>query len=129
MATVVGVGVDILEVRRLARAYERFGDRLVERVFTPEEAAYCLGRADWASALAGRFAAKEAVLKAISPEPPHGLMFREINIRADGGRPAVALTGAAAAAAAARGVTRVFVSISHEKEYAVATATAVGDGI
>lgn len=124
MSPIVGIGVDVLEVARVAEARARFGDRFLERVFTAAERAYCLARVDWACALAGRFAAKEAVYKALSPAAPQGMSFRDIEVEADGGRPRVALAGEAAALAAARGITKVHVTISHEKQYAVAFAIA-----
>jgi holo-[acyl-carrier protein] synthase len=126
MAQVVGIGADLIEVGRVARAYERFGERFLDRVFTPEERAHCMKRFDFACALAGRFAAKEAVVKALSPAAPLGLAYRDVVIRADGGRPVVELAGAAAALAAERGVGDVLVTISHEREYALAFAVAFG---
>jgi holo-[acyl-carrier protein] synthase len=125
-ASPVGIGVDLVKVARVARAYERFGPRLIDRVFTPAEAAYCLARADAAAALAGRFAAKEAVFKALSPATPSVAAFREIAVGADGSRPCVTLSGEMAAFAGRRGVTEILVSISHEREYAVAFAAAYG---
>lgn len=127
MAGVVGVGADVLEVARVARAHGRFGDRFLDRVYTAEERAFCLARADAACALAGRFAAKEAVFKALSPAPPAAMAFREIAIGGDGGRPVVKLSGATAALAARRGVKDVLVTISHERAYAVAFAVALAE--
>jgi len=126
MSAVIGIGADLVEVGRVARAYGRFGDRLLERLFTPEEIKYCMARVDFASALAGRFAAKEAVVKALSPAAPVGLAYRDVAIRTDGSRPKVELAGVAAALAAERGVGDVMVTISHEKGYAVAFALALG---
>lgn len=124
MARIIGIGADLIEVRRVARAHERFGDRFLARLYTPEERAYCMKRFDFACALAGRFAAKEAVVKALSPEAPTGMAYREVAIHADGNRPRVELAGEAAALAAARGITEVKVTISHEREYALAFAVA-----
>jgi len=124
MSPIAGIGVDILEVARVAQARARFGDRFLERVFTEGERLYCLARVDWACALAGRFAAKEAVYKALSPTSPRGMVFRDIAVDADDGRPIVSLTGEAAAMAASRGITAIHVTISHEKHYAVAFAVA-----
>ncbi|UCH79491.1 MAG: holo-ACP synthase [Candidatus Coatesbacteria bacterium] len=120
----IGIGADLIDVRRVARAYERFGDRFLARVYTDQERAYCMRRHDFTCALAGRFAAKEAVVKALSPEAPTGLAYREVAIHADGNRPRVELAGEAASLAAARGVTAVEVTISHEREYALAFAVA-----
>jgi holo-[acyl-carrier protein] synthase len=126
MTAIVGIGADLIEVGRVARAYERFGDRLLERLFAPEEREYCMARVDFACALAGRFAAKEAVVKALSPTAPAGLAYRDVVIRADGNRPTVELTGVTAALAVQRGAEEVMVTISHERGYAMAFAVALG---
>jgi len=126
MTELIGIGTDLVEVNRVVRAYERFGERFLERLYTAEERAYCMKRYDFGCALAGRFAAKEAVVKALSPDAPVGLAYRDVAIHADGNRPRVELGGAAAALAARRGVVRVAVTISHERAYAVAFAVAFG---
>ena len=126
MTAIIGIGADLIEVSRVARAYERFGERFLERLFTAEERRYCMARADYACALAGRFAAKEAVVKALSPTAPAGLAYSDVAVRADGNRPRVELGGMAAALAAERGVGEVMVTISHEKGYAIAFAIALG---
>jgi len=126
MAELIGIGTDLVEVSRVVRAYERFGERFLERLYTPEERAYCMKRVDFGCALAGRFAAKEAVVKALSPDPAVGLAYRDVAIRTDGNRPQVELSGAAAALAARRGVATVAVTISHERAYALAFAVAFG---
>jgi holo-[acyl-carrier protein] synthase len=126
MAEIIGIGTDLIEVRRVTRAYDRFGERFLERLYTPAERAYCMKRADFGCALAGRFAAKEAVVKALSPDEAVGLSYRDVEIRADGGRPRVGLAGAAASLAARRGVAAVAVTITHERAYALAFAVAFG---
>ena len=126
MTAIIGIGADLIEVSRVTRAYERFGGRFLERLFTPEESAYCMARVDYACALAGRFAAKEAVVKALSPTAPMGLAYRDVAVKADGGRPTVELSGVAATLAVERGVEEVMVTISHEKGYAMAFAVALG---
>lgn len=119
-----GIGVDIIEVDRIRRATVRWGDGFLSRVFTPGERRHAgVSRAS-AERLAGRFAAKEAVMKAL------GLGWRrmawhEIEIAGDPlGRPVVRLTGRAAQAAARLGVQAWFVSISHTRHLAVAHAVA-----
>ena len=124
MGAIVGVGIDVVEVGRVARAYARFGDRFLQRVFTPAERDYCLARYDVAHGLAGRFAAKEAVFKALSPARPTRVNWQEIAIASDGDAPRVELSGAAAGWADALGVGRIHVSISHERTLAVALAVA-----
>src|SRR5690606_22415831 len=112
---------------RVARAVERHGDRFLRRVFTPGELAYCASsEAHRAARLAARFAAKEAVLKAL------GIGLRESRwtgagvCRDERGRPSVRLTGRLAEIAAARGATRIHLSLSHTQEYAVAQVVIEG---
>ncbi len=126
---VVGVGVDVVEIGRIARAAERFGARFLERVYAPDELAYCRQRGrrpeQQAGCLAGRFAAKEAVMKALGTGA-RGVSFHEIVVtRLPGGRPGVSLLGRAAAAARRQGVDEISLSISHGREVAVAVALAL----
>ncbi len=120
-----GVGVDIIEIPRLERAIERWGEPFLRRVFTDVERRRAGGRPGAAQHLAGRFAAKEAVMKALGTGW-RGLAWREIEIDADPrGNPVVRLSGRAARAASARGIAGLAVSISHTR--ALATALAVAE--
>ncbi len=110
-----GVGIDLLEIDRMERALERH-PRLAERVFTAAEREYAAARARPARHLAARFAAKEAVLKALGT--PGGFGLREIEVVA-GEPPTVRLSGRAAEAAAGRPVE---VSLTHSRDYAAAVA-------
>jgi holo-[acyl-carrier protein] synthase len=110
----VGVGIDLLEIDRLERALERH-PRLAQRVFTDEELAYAGERARPGRHLAARFAAKEAVVKALGL---HHFGLREIEVVA-GEPPSVRLRGGAAEAAAGR---EVEVSLTHERTTAAAVA-------
>ena len=114
----LAVGVDIIEIERVAATLRRFGDRFLERVYTPGETAYCRGRAPQ---LAARFAAKEAVMKALGTGT-RGVGWREIEVvRAPSGAPSVRLHGRAAARAANVGIERLALSLSHSRAYAVAS--------
>jgi holo-[acyl-carrier protein] synthase len=113
-----GVGIDLLEIDRLERALERH-PRLAERVFTPGERAYAADRARPGRHLAARFAAKEAVVKALGLAGGFGL--REIEVLA-GEPPAVRLSGRAAEAAAGE---RVEISLTHSRDYAAAVAVSI----
>ncbi|HEY8418389.1 MAG TPA: holo-ACP synthase [Limnochordales bacterium] len=128
---VVGVGVDVVEVARLERALARSGDRLLGRLFTPAEAARCSARRDRVRCLAARFAAKEAVMKALGCGwGPVGWQDIEID-RAPGGQPIVRLQGAAARLAKDKGITVIHLSLAHDGPVAVAHAVAearAGDG-
>ncbi len=116
------LGLDIIRVDRIRKALERFGDRFVGRVLTPAEARYVRGRPE---TFAGRWAAKEAVSKVLGLGV-RGIGWRDIEIeRLPTGQPVVRLHGRAAARADQLGVERVAVSISHEREYALAIAFGV----
>ncbi len=127
--SIAGVGIDVVEVARIADAVDRYGRRFLERVFTQAEADYCRSRAVPAQHFAGRFAVKEAVLKALATGWSGGIRWRDVEIkRGPSGRPEVELSGAAARRAEQMGVTRLHVSISHTSGCAVANAIAEGKG-
>ncbi len=116
------LGLDIIRVDRIREALARFGDRFVGRVLTPAEARYVRGRPE---TFAGRWAAKEAVSKVLGLGV-RGIGWRDIEIeRLPTGQPAVRLHGRAAARADQLGIERVAVSITHEREYALAIAFGV----
>jgi holo-[acyl-carrier protein] synthase len=122
--SVLGVGVDLVEVERVRRMLAEKGSHVFDRLLTPGEAAYCRSKADPAESVAVRLAAKEAVYKALQGSPDaRGIGWRDIEVvRGEDGRPDVALAGLAAQRAQALGVARVFVSLSHTHAVAVATA-------
>jgi holo-[acyl-carrier protein] synthase len=115
---IVGIGVDLCPVSRLAAALGRFPGRFAERVFTPAERAYCEGRARPAQHFAARFAAKEAALKALGA--PRGLSWQELEVASDGGAPRLLLRGPAEEAAARLGARRSHLSLTHAGDAAVA---------
>jgi len=116
------LGLDIIRVGRIRDALARFGDRFVQRVLTPREAAYVRGRPE---TFAGRWAAKEAVSKVLGLGV-RGIGWLDIEIeRLPTGQPAVRLHGRAAARADQLGLARIAVSITHEHEYALAIAFGV----
>ncbi len=113
---IVGVGFDLLEVSRMERALEAHDERFERRVFTETELEDCRGRVDRAQALAARFAAKEACLKALGTGWAEGLSFQQVEVtKAEGGRPVLRLLGAARARADALGVRRAHVSLTHQR--------------
>jgi holo-[acyl-carrier protein] synthase len=115
---ILGVGVDVFAVRRMARELEQDGPGFVADVFTPGEIADCSATRDPAQ----HYAAKEAVVKAISSAAVTGTRWREIEVCADGdGRPAVVLHGAIKAAAEGLPAGRIRLSLSHTREFALAT--------
>ena len=116
---ILGVGCDIIRVARVARAAEK--EHFLSRVYTPAERAYAMQRGvGRAASLAARFAGKEAVLKAFGTGLRGGTLH-DVEILPDAlGAPEVHLHGFFAARAAEMGVTRVWVTLSHEKDYAMA---------
>ena len=123
-----GVGVDLVEVARVRVMLAEKGNHVFDRLLTPGEAAYCRSKTDPAESVAVRLAAKEAVYKALQGSAAaRGIGWRDIEVvRAEDGRPDVALTGLAAERAREMGVTRIFVSLSHTHEAAIAVAVASG---
>ncbi len=118
---IVGTGVDITEVARIKAAVERFGDRFLRRVFTPDEIRYCMARANFAERLAARFAAKEAGMKALGTGLRHGITWRDLEVvRQPGGRPTLRISGRAAEFAARLGCKRTHLSLTHTQEQALA---------
>ena len=94
---IVGTEVDIAEVDRIRAAMERFGERFLKRVFTPEEVRYCLGKSNAAERLAARFAAKEAGMKAIGTGLRHGITWHDVEVvQLPGQRPILKFSGKAA---------------------------------
>ena len=118
---IVGLGIDVVEVARLAAALRRHGDQFVERVFTEAERAACDPRADRVLALAARFAAKEACLKALGTGWAEGLGFRDVEIVREGNQPPrLVLHGEAARRAETLGVIRSHVSLTQQPGLAAA---------
>ena len=120
------VGVDLIEIARVERVLARYGDRFLERVFTPAEILYCRGRLP---ELAARFAAKEAVSKALGVGirmiARDGINWRDVEVIGDGrGKPLVRLYDRAAERAGELGLTEWAVSLSHTHEHAIAFAVA-----
>ncbi|GAB6158433.1 holo-ACP synthase [Desulfotomaculum varum] len=118
-----GIGTDIIEIERIELAVSRSGQQFLDRVFTPAEQEHCKGRVH---CLAGRFAAKEAVLKALGTGLRE-LRWTNIEILPNYlGKPEVKLLGPARQLAEKMGINKVLVSISHDRGRAVAFAIAVG---
>lgn len=122
---ILGIGVDVVEVERVQRILDR-RSTFRERVFTPEEVAYCEGKAVPARYYAARWAAREACVKALGGV--RGWHWRDINVvRSPSGAPRLALTGSAKQRADRLGAADVLVSFSHEGPIATAFCIAVGE--
>jgi holo-[acyl-carrier protein] synthase len=120
---IVGLGVDMCEIGRMERALLRH-PTMRARVFTAEEIAYCDGKARPAESYAGRFAAREAVIKALGGY--RGKRWQDISVtRHPSGAPAIRLAGGAKMRADALGVSRILITFSHERASAIAVAVAV----
>jgi holo-[acyl-carrier protein] synthase len=128
---IIGIGLDLMEVGRIARAlaHPTRGARFRARVFTAGEIEYCERRQrSAAQSYAARFAAKEAVMKALGRGFGGGIGWREIEVVRGRGAPRVVLTGLAARVAAERGIRRLHVSLTHTAESAMAYVIAEGGG-
>jgi len=120
---IIAHGVDMVDCERLGQAIERHGERFLQRVFTPAELAYCTGRKRVVEHLAGRFAAKEAVLKVLGTGWRGGVNWTDIEIHnAPSGQPYVKLSGRCLEIAEQLGLSRILVSISHIRTHAIASA-------
>jgi holo-[acyl-carrier protein] synthase len=118
---IVGTGIDIAEVPRIARSIARFGDRFIQRVFTDGEIRYCNSKANRVERYAARFAAKEAAMKAIGTGWNYGVTWRDVEVsRIPGGRPTIRFHGKAAEFANKIGARNVALSISHTEQIAIA---------
>ncbi len=116
------IGVDIIEIDRVNRATKKWGNTFLTRVFTPSE---LKSYRDKQSSLAARFAAKEAVLKALGA-CDRGISWQDIEVLTENnGKPVILLHGNARESAAELGITELTVSLSHSKEYAVAFAVGI----
>ena len=126
--TIVGLGMDATEVARIADAYQEYGDRFLRRVFTDAEIAYCLQRKHPAPHLAGRFAAKEAGMKAIGTGHAFGVLWRDLEVVRHGGPPQLQFHNAAARHFDRLGARKALLTITHTDALALAHVILVGEG-
>jgi holo-[acyl-carrier protein] synthase len=118
---IVGLGVDIAEVARVKAAIERHGETFLRRLYTPEEREYCERFKNKFERYAGRFAAKEAAMKALGTGWSRGVRWVDVEVvREKGGRPTIKLAGEAANVADRMGVKNIALSITHTAEQAFA---------
>jgi len=125
--TIVGLGVDLTDIPRLAEIFERYGERFLRRVFTDGEIAYCTKRRNPAPHLAGRFAAKEAAMKALGTGHSRGVLWKDIEVIRLGGPPRLHLHGAAARHAARLNVRSSLLTITHSDALAMAQVLLLAD--
>jgi holo-[acyl-carrier protein] synthase len=128
---IYGIGVDLVSISRVERVIRRWGDKFVDRVFTPSEAKMCYRRVPPFSAFALRFAAKEAFSKALGLGMGKGLNWQEIEVfNYSSGKPSLRLHGDSSEICSKKGVTGIHLSLSDESEYGIAMVVleSGGDG-
>ncbi len=119
--SILGIGVDLVDIHRVAELRDRHGERFYNILFLPDEAAYCLNRANPDECFAARFAAKEAVMKALGTGWADGVAFTGIEvIRTESGRPEIRLHGSTAEKARELGAGKIHLSLSHARQAAIA---------
>lgn len=118
---ILGMGTDLAEVDRIEQSVKRFGNRFLERVYSDFERSYSMRKKNYAERLAGRFAAKEAGMKAIGTGWRRGVTWKDFEVANEpSGKPTLKLSGAAAQIAERMGVKRVTLSITHTAAIAMA---------
>lgn len=118
----IGTGIDVVEIGRIAASIERYGERFLRRVFTAGEIAYCQRKKNCAESYAARFAAKEAAAKALGTGIQHGVTWTELEVRrAPGRRPTLHFSGRALEMATRLRVTHVSLSLTHSRTVAIAS--------
>jgi holo-[acyl-carrier protein] synthase len=118
---IIGMGTDLVEVDRVRQTVQRYGHKFLRRVYTETESAYSMSKVNYAERLAGRFAVKEAAMKAIGTGWRRGVTWKDFEVvNEPGGRPTLHLTGAAGRFAEEMAVRRISVSITHTTATAMA---------
>jgi holo-[acyl-carrier protein] synthase len=123
---IIGLGIDATDLPRVADLLERYGDRFLRRVFTDGEIAYCTKRRNPVPHLAGRFAVKEAAMKALGTGLSRGVLWKDIEVVRGGGPPRLKLHGGAERRAREMGATESLVSITHSESLAIAQVLLIG---
>jgi holo-[acyl-carrier protein] synthase len=119
--SIIGVGLDLVKIARVEAIARRWQDRFLHRVYTEDERRASFGRASPYASLAGRFAAKEAMLKALGTGWSAGVRWQDIEVLNEvGGRPVATVQGRTGVLVRQAGVTRIYVSLSHDGDYAIA---------
>jgi holo-[acyl-carrier protein] synthase len=126
MSNVIGLGLDATEIDRIAATIERYGDRFLQRVFTDGEIAYCNRRRVPAIHFAGRFAAKEAGMKALGTGHSQQVLWRDVEVVRRGGPPQLQFHGGAARRFAALGAQGALLTITHTETLALAQVLLLG---
>jgi holo-[acyl-carrier protein] synthase len=120
MSNIIGLGIDATDIPRIAATLERYGDRFVTRIFTHGEIAYCRRRREPAIHFAGRFAAKEAAMKALGTGHSQNVLWRDVEVVRHGGPPQLHFHGGAARRFEAMGAHSSLLTITHSETLALA---------
>src|SRR4029453_5047034 len=126
MSNIIGLGLDATEIPRIAALIERYGERFIRRLFTDGEVAYCNRRRTPAIHFAGRFAAKEAGMKALGTGHSQEVLWRDIEVVRRGGPPQLQFHGGAARGFAAMGARSSLLTITHTEALALAQVLLIG---
>jgi holo-[acyl-carrier protein] synthase len=126
MSNIIGLGLDATDIPRIAATLERYGDRFRRRVFTDHEIAYCLRRREPAVHFAGRFAAKEAAMKALGTGHTQNVLWRDVEVVRRGGPPQLQFHGGAARRFTAIGARSSLLTITHAETLALAEVLLLG---
>jgi holo-[acyl-carrier protein] synthase len=126
MPNIIGLGLDATDIDRIADTIERYGERFLHRIFTEREVAYCTARRVPAIHFAGRFAAKEAAMKALGTGHSQGVLWRDVEVVRRGGPPQLQLHGGAGRRFAAIGGQSSLLTITHSDDLALAQVLIMG---
>jgi len=127
MSTIIGLGLDATDIPRIVATIERYGDRFLRRIFTSGEIAYCSRRRVPAIHFAGRFAAKEAAMKALGTGRSRGVLWRDLEVVRHGGPPQLQFHGGAGRRFAAMGGRSSLLTITHSVDLAMAQVLILGE--
>ena len=127
MPNIIGLGLDATDIPRIVSTMERYGQRFLQRIFTEGEIAYCTRRREPAIHFAGRFASKEATMKALGTGHSQGVFWRDVEVVRRGGPPQLQLHGGAARRFAAMGGRSSLLTITHSDALAMAQVLILGD--
>ena len=126
---IIGLGFDATDIPRVREVFARYGDRFLRRVFTDAEIAYCMRQRDPVPSLAGRFASKEATMKALGTGHSRGVLWKDIEVLRHGGPPQLRLTGGAYRRFQAMQARRSLLTITHAETLAMAQVLLLDDDL
>jgi holo-[acyl-carrier protein] synthase len=123
---IIGIGIDATDIPRVAEVFDRYGERFLRRIYTDGEITYCTRRRNPVPHLAGRFAAKEAAMKALGTGHSRGVLWRDIEVVRGGGPPRLVFHGGAGRRAEQMGVASSLLTITHSDALALAQVLLLG---